>query len=135
MVVSIALHGLFLLASAGALLHDLIVHGVPNPWLTFNIATLLLGYAGAVTASLIGLDRVGRPEFKPILFALPLYWMLACYTVMRAAIDLVARPTYWSKTIHRGLGANLEKHDMPPTIAKMEAPKACNRNNNLARQT
>lgn len=102
MVVSILLHGLFLVATIGRIGVDLVRSGTADPWSLASIATLLFGYAGAAAVSVIGLHRAGRPDLIKHLAGLPVYWLLAWYAVVAAAIELVTKPYHWAKTEHKG---------------------------------
>ncbi len=101
MVLSLSVHGLFLVTTIARLLYDLIVGGAADLWTVAGMGTLFFGYAGAVVISIIGLDRIGRKDIAPWLFALPAYWLMAWCAVVLAGFELVFKPYHWSKTSHR----------------------------------
>ncbi len=102
MVLSISLHGLFVVFTLGRLAFDILTAGVPGIFSILSLIALLFGYCGAAAVSVIGLERVGRPELMRSLFGLPLYWLLAWYALVIAIYELVRRPYHWSKTTHKG---------------------------------
>lgn len=102
MVISIALHAVFLMVTAARFGIDIVTSGAAGLWSGASLIVLLLGYWGAAASSIIGLDRIGRPEIAPILVRLPLYWLMGWVATVRAAIELLHRPWYWAKTHHRG---------------------------------
>ncbi|UYQ71633.1 glycosyltransferase [Pelagibacterium flavum] len=118
MVLSLSVHGLFLVTTIARLLYDLIVGGAADLWTVAGLGTLLFGYAGAVVISIIGLDRIGRKDIAPWLFALPAYWLMAWCAVVLAGFELVFKPYHWSKTSHRGLGSS----SLTPTPHRAEVP-------------
>lgn len=103
MVLSLCVHGLFLVGTVARLLYDVIMVGTTDIWTAAGLGTLFFGYAGAVVISIIGLDRIGRKDIAPWLFAVPAYWLMAWCAVMLAGFELVFRPYHWSKTSHKGL--------------------------------
>ncbi|WMT91530.1 glycosyltransferase family 2 protein [Pelagibacterium sp. H642] len=107
MVLSLTVHGLFLMTTLARLAHEFVVLGAPQAWTVAGLGALLLGYCGAGAISAIGLDRIGRPDLYRTLLGIPLYWLLAWYAVILACGELITKPYHWSKTEHRGLGSTL----------------------------
>ncbi|WP_404406306.1 glycosyltransferase [Pelagibacterium halotolerans] len=104
MVLSIALHGLFLIivvARAGA---NLIFLGLVDLWTLAQVCILAFGYSGTAAINLIGLSRIGRQDLAPRLFLLPFYWLVGWVAVVNATLELVYKPFHWAKTHHLGLG-------------------------------
>ncbi|MBN15348.1 MAG: hypothetical protein CMJ15_09055 [Pelagibacterium sp.] len=66
MVLSLSVHGLFLIGTIARLLYDILVVGTPDLWTVAGLGTLLLGYSGAIVISVIGLDRIGRKDIAPL---------------------------------------------------------------------
>ncbi len=117
MVLSLSVHGLFLIGTIARLLYDILVVGTPDLWTVAGLGTLLLGYSGAIVISVIGLDRIGRKDIAPWLVALPAYWVMAWCSVVMAGFDLVFRPYHWSKTSHKGMDASRPDPAQHPTGA------------------
>lgn len=115
MVLSLSVHGVFLISTIARLAYDLTTAGVPDVWTVTGLATLLFGYAGAIVVSMIGLERIGRKDIAPWLVVLPAYWLMAWCAVVLAGFELVARPYHWSKTKHTGLDAAGPNRTPPPT--------------------
>lgn len=115
MVLSLSVHGVFLISTIARLAYDLITAGVPDVWTVTGLATLLFGYAGAIVVSMIGLERIGRKDIAPWLVVLPAYWLMAWCAVVLAGFELVARPYHWSKTKHTGLDAASPNRTPSPT--------------------
>ena len=105
MVLSVAMHGLFLMTTLGRLAHEIVTSGAPGVWTLVGLGTLLLGYCGAAAVSVIGLDRIGRSDLIPSLIGLPIYWLLAWWAVICACGELIIRPYHWAKTTHKGMDA------------------------------
>lgn len=105
MVLSLAMHGLFLTTTMGRLIYEISTTGVPGMWTLISLATLFLGYCGAAAISVIGLDRIGRTDLIGSLVGLPIYWLLAWCAVMCACVELIVRPYHWAKTTHKGMDA------------------------------
>ena len=105
MVLSLAMHGLFLTTTLARLAHEIVTVGAPGTWTLIGLGTLLLGYCGAAAVSVIGLDRIGRSDLIMSLAGLPIYWLLAWIAVIWACADLIIRPYHWAKTTHKGMGA------------------------------
>lgn len=117
MVLSLSVHGLFLIGTIARLLYDILVVGGPDPWTAAGLGTLLVGYAGAIVISVIGLDRIGRKDIAPWLVVLPVYWVMAWCSVVMAGFDLVFRPYHWAKTSHKGMDSSRLDPALPPTDA------------------
>jgi hypothetical protein len=117
MVLSLSVHGPFLITIIARLLYDLILIRAIDIWTIAEFGTLLFGYAGAIVISLIGLDRLGRKDTARWLVALPAYWLMAWCAVVLAGFELVVRPYHWSKTSHKGLG----KSPLEPTPGRSKA--------------
>lgn len=115
MVLSLAIHGLFLTTTLATLAYEILTTGAPGVWTLVGLGALLLGYCGAGAISVIGLDRIGRSDLIASLAGLPLYWLLAWYAVMCACVELITRPYHWAKTTHKGLDtASPEPHPARP---------------------
>lgn len=124
MVLSLSVHGVFLISTIARLAYDLITAGVPDVWTVAGLATLLFGYAGAIVVSMIGLERIGRKDIAPWLVVLPAYWLMAWCAVVLAGFELVARPYHWSKTKHTGLDAAGASRTSPPaSIPHTQSPQ------------
>lgn len=61
---------------------------------------LVLGYASAIIAALLGLKRFGRLKLGWAQFLLPAYWVLTSIAAIRAAAQLISHPFVWEKTAH-----------------------------------
>lgn len=122
MVLSLTVHGLFLMTTLVRLVHETLALGAPDAWTMAGLGALLLGYCGAGAISVIGLDRIGRPDLYRSLLGLPFYWLLAWYAVIRACGELITKPYHWSKTEHRGLGSALPATSLHVPRRKNLAP-------------
>jgi len=67
-------------------------------WLYFLV--LIVGYGGAFGIALAGLARQGKLELAVFQLLLPIYWLLHAVAALRAAVELITRPYFWSKTRH-----------------------------------
>ena len=67
-------------------------------WLYFFV--LIVGYGGAFGIALAGLARQGKLELAVFQLLLPIYWLLHAVAALRAAVELITRPYFWSKTRH-----------------------------------
>lgn len=103
MVLSLSVHGLFLVSTLLRLGHETFILGAPSPWTLSSLGALLLGYCGAGAITAIGLDRLGRSDLQGSILGLPLYWLLALWALIGACWELIANPYHWSKTPHRGM--------------------------------
>jgi glycosyltransferase XagB len=104
MVISTALHGVFLLAVLGRIVYEVGMSGTVGLWSVAHLFVLLLGYSGAAAVSILGLVRLEQTENAKALFALPFYWLLAGLATCHACWELVVRPYHWAKTTHVGIG-------------------------------
>lgn len=104
MVLSVALHGLFLVAALARAAANLAAHGMIDVWTLTHFGILALGYCGTAAINLIGLGRIGRLDLARYLPFLPAYWLLAWIAVARATWELIYKPFHWEKTRHFGLG-------------------------------
>ncbi|HWJ88993.1 MAG TPA: glycosyltransferase family 2 protein [Pelagibacterium sp.] len=123
MILSLAAHGLFLISTLGRLAYELAAFGAPGFWTLAGLMALLLGYGGAAAVSIIGLQRIDRPDLMPSVVGLPLYWLLAWYAMMRACYELLFRPYYWSKTEHRGLAKQAVRHAPSEWVSEGQAAR------------
>lgn len=119
MVLSLTVHGLFLVTTLVRLIHETLVLGAPDAWTLAGLGALLLGYCGAGVISVVGLERIGRADLHRSLIGLPVYWLLAWYAVAIACFELIVKPYHWAKTDHKGLDGPIPP---PPTI-RTPAPK------------
>jgi hypothetical protein len=67
-----------------------------------NLFNLFAGYAAMAVLSRRTLALRGRRSETPILFWLPLYWLLMSAACYRAFLQLLTQPHLWEKTPHRG---------------------------------
>ena len=101
LIVSALLHTLFL-----AVLACRVVLGLPlieaqfDGWTAACLATLILGYGGALVLMTAGVLRAGKAHLLPLLPTLPVYWLLHSWATLRAAHELLVRPFFWAKTEH-----------------------------------
>jgi cellulose synthase/poly-beta-1,6-N-acetylglucosamine synthase-like glycosyltransferase len=66
----------------------------------FAMTTLLSGYFGSATLSLVGLARRRLLSSAWVLVLTPVYWIILSFAAWRAAIQLVIAPHLWEKTEH-----------------------------------
>lgn len=101
MILSSLLHTVFL---AGVLLRFVLAGpGGFTPvdvWDWVSIAVLAIGYGGALAIVFSGLWHLRAWRLFGAQALLPLYWLLHSIAAMRAAVELVERPSYWAKTTH-----------------------------------
>lgn len=69
-------------------------------WDGIYLLVLVIGYGGAFGIALAGLARQRKPELAVYQLLLPIYWLLHAVAAVRAAIELLVRPYFWSKTRH-----------------------------------
>ena len=76
-------------------------------WLRFSdlwdgvyLLVLVVGYGGAFGLALAGLVRQDKSELAVFQVLLPIYWLLHAVAALRAAVELLTRPYFWSKTRH-----------------------------------
>ncbi len=69
-------------------------------WDGLYLLVLVVGYGGAFGIALAGLARQHKLELAAYQLLLPLYWLLHAVAAIRAAVELIARPYFWSKTRH-----------------------------------
>lgn len=125
MVISTALHGVFLVSLLASLIGQVIGTGTIGLGSLGYIVLLLAGYAGAAAVSVRGLRQIGRRDLAPWLMTLPAYWIVGGFAALAASWDLVSRPFYWPKTTHLGLsGTAATKVHTPyrPVSADTPAP-------------
>jgi glycosyltransferase XagB len=67
---------------------------------TLALATLLIGYFGAVWFGVIGLARRRMLNHSWVLATVPLYWLLLSLAAWRALYQFVKDPHLWEKTEH-----------------------------------
>lgn len=61
---------------------------------------MVAGYAIAAYAAAVATACSARPDALMAAPTMPLYWALSTVAAVRALLDLVVRPHYWSKTDH-----------------------------------
>lgn len=101
LIVSSLIHTVFAL-SLGLVIAQ---HGLGWPrladgWDLLYLLVLVVGYGGAFGLALRGLWRQGQIELAAYQLLLPVYWLLHAVAAVRAAIELLIRPYFWSKTQH-----------------------------------
>ena len=69
-------------------------------WDAAYLLVLVVGYGGAFGIALMGLARQHKLELAVFQLLLPVYWLLHAVAAIRAAIELITRPYFWSKTRH-----------------------------------
>ncbi len=69
-------------------------------WDVLYVLVLVIGYGGAFGIALAGLARQGKLELAEFQLLLPVYWLLHAMAAVRAALELITRPYFWSKTRH-----------------------------------
>lgn len=69
-------------------------------WDLLYLLVLIVGYGGAFGIALAGLIRQGKTELAVYQVLLPVYWLLHAIAASRAAVELIRRPYFWSKTRH-----------------------------------
>lgn len=69
-------------------------------WDGLYLLVLVVGYGGAFGIALAGLARQGKLELAVFQLLLPVYWLLHAVAAIRAAVELITRPYFWSKTRH-----------------------------------
>jgi cellulose synthase/poly-beta-1,6-N-acetylglucosamine synthase-like glycosyltransferase len=71
-----------------------------DPWDVGYLLVLAIGYGGAFGIALVGLARQEQSELAVYQVLLPVYWLLHAVAAVRASIELLVRPYFWSKTRH-----------------------------------
>jgi cellulose synthase/poly-beta-1,6-N-acetylglucosamine synthase-like glycosyltransferase len=66
----------------------------------FYLLVLGVGYGGAFGLAIAGLIRQRQPELGVYQVLLPVYWLLHAFAAVRATVELLTRPYFWSKTVH-----------------------------------
>jgi len=74
--------------------------GFSDGWDLLYLLALVVGYGGAFGIALAGLVRHGKTELAVYQVLLPIYWLLHAIAATRAALELLTRPYFWSKTRH-----------------------------------
>jgi len=69
-------------------------------WDAAYLLVLVVGYGGAFGIALMGLAQQRKFELAVFQLLLPVYWLLHAVAAIRAAIELITRPYFWSKTRH-----------------------------------
>ncbi|MBN9061462.1 MAG: glycosyltransferase [Rhizobiales bacterium] len=82
------------------------------------IVLLVAGFVSMIAPPLAAARREGRRWLVPWIALLPAYYALMTVAAWRAAIELVAKPHYWSKTRH-GVSRRLKP---PGTVARRPPP-------------
>jgi len=70
-------------------------------WSGLHLGVLLGGYVCMLGLTFAGLHRQRRYRLFAIQAALPVYWLLMTIATLRALHELIDRPFYWAKTVHR----------------------------------
>ena len=73
---------------------------ISDAWDVVYLLVLIVGYGGAFGIALAGLARQGKTELAVYQTLLPIYWLLHAVAAIRAAVELLIRPYFWSKTRH-----------------------------------
>jgi len=73
---------------------------IGDVWDLVYLFVLIIGYGGAFGIALAGLARQGKTELAVYQVLLPVYWLLHAVAALRAAVELLIRPYFWSKTRH-----------------------------------
>jgi cellulose synthase/poly-beta-1,6-N-acetylglucosamine synthase-like glycosyltransferase len=73
---------------------------VSDVWDGIYLLVLVIGYGGAFGIALAGLARQGKLDLAVYQLLLPIYWLLHAIAAIRAAVELLTRPYFWSKTRH-----------------------------------
>ena len=68
-----------------------------------NLFNLAIGYFAVLLLTARALAFRGRQSEIPVLFGLPLYWLLMAPACIRALWQLAVRPHLWEKTPHVGM--------------------------------
>ena len=77
-----------------------------NQWLlTFGIYNLVAGYTTYALFAALVLKSHHYPSRWPIIFTIPVYWLLISIAGWRALAHLIVKPHRWEKTPH-GLAPN-----------------------------
>lgn len=113
MVLSTAMHAIFLTTTLVLVLIGALTQGMPSPWVFAGLASLLVGYGGAAALSVVGLERLRRRGAVMAVFGLPIYWLLAALALTIAMRDLLVRPHHWAKTNHKGFPDGLPTDGVP----------------------
>jgi hypothetical protein len=94
----------------------------------FNLAS---GYAAMWTLAGRTLPLRGRSALMPVLWLLPLYWLLITVACVLAIGQLALRPHYWAKTPHvgrelrtRAMAAVIRQPSPMPRVAPAEGADA-----------
>jgi hypothetical protein len=101
MILTSLLHTIFI----GSLLGRLLFAGLSgfalrDIWDWISILVLAVGYGGAVAVVISGLVHIKAWHLLAVQALLPAYWLLHSIAALRAAVELVIKPSYWAKTTH-----------------------------------
>jgi glycosyltransferase XagB len=101
LIVSSLIHTVFAISLCVAVVQ----HGPSWPrladgWDIAYLLVLVVGYGGAFGLALRGLWRQGQIDLAAYQLLLPVYWLLHAAAAVRASIELLVRPYFWSKTRH-----------------------------------
>lgn len=107
MVLSTAMHAIFLAMILALVLVEIVTQGMPSLLVFAGLLSLLVGYGGAAAISVVGLDRLRRGGSTMAVLGLPIYWILAAMALVMAMRDLLVRPHHWAKTNHKGFTGGL----------------------------
>ena len=101
LIVSSLIHTVFALSlSLEIARHGLGWLRLGDGWDALYLLVLVIGYGGAFGLALRGLKRQGQIELAAYQLLLPVYWLLHAVAALRAAVELLVRPYFWSKTRH-----------------------------------
>jgi cellulose synthase/poly-beta-1,6-N-acetylglucosamine synthase-like glycosyltransferase len=90
----------------------------PLPIFVMSILTALIGNLVFIYLSIYGLIKRERYDFVPLMFMLPVYWVLQSIAAWKGLYQLLTKPHYWEKTTH-----NLAAHD-PAGLSPLEVRHA-----------
>lgn len=116
MILSTAMHAIFLSTTLILILVGILVEGMPPPVALAGLLSLLVGYGGAAAISIVGLERLRRRGWVMAVVGLPLYWILAAAALGLALRDLLVRPHHWAKTSHKGFPGGLPGEPVAQTL-------------------
>ena len=72
----------------------------PAPWYHLALASWLLGNAAMVYLGVLSMRIAHRDELVLSSLLAPAYWLLMAVAALKAAMQLVRKPSFWEKTTH-----------------------------------
>jgi cellulose synthase/poly-beta-1,6-N-acetylglucosamine synthase-like glycosyltransferase len=70
-------------------------------WLYYaSLASLVLGNFMFLYTAIVGARAAGRPSLALAALLSPVYWGMMSIAAIKAAVQLLAAPTFWEKTAH-----------------------------------